>query len=82
MNSWSNIIRGRAIRNGKLFEYKLQTLAVPDADAASSFQYSVHSVSLTVTEKFIPEGYTQQKVASSSSATAAAGLVFVVLLQQ
>jgi hypothetical protein len=40
---------------------------VPDADAQTPFHYSVFHVSLTVTEKFIPEGYTQQKAASISS---------------
>jgi hypothetical protein len=40
---------------------------VPDADAQTPFQYSVFPVSLTVTEKFIPEGYTPQKATSISS---------------
>lgn len=40
---------------------------VPDADAQTPFHYSVFPVSLTDTEKFIPEGYTPQKAASISS---------------
>ena len=40
---------------------------VPDADAQTPFHYSVFPVSLTVTVKFIPEGYTPQKAASISS---------------
>jgi hypothetical protein len=66
MNSWSNVIRGRAIRNGKLLEYKLETLAVQDSIIDSLFNYSIHPVSLTVKESFLPKDYSQQKVASSS----------------
>jgi hypothetical protein len=72
-NTWQNVIRGRAFRNGKMLEYKLNTLAVRNTNSNNDiFDYSVHPVALTVTEKFLPEDYspsqqTQQKVASSIS---------------
>lgn len=58
-----------AIRNGKLFEYKLHTLGIPNGGASyeSPFDYSLHPVSLTVKESFLPEGYTPQKAGSISS---------------
>lgn len=65
-NTWSSTVKGRAIRNGKLLEYNLKTLAVQD-NIDSLFSYSIHPVSLTVTEKFIPEGQTPQNLASSIS---------------
>jgi hypothetical protein len=58
-NTWTNTIRGRALRNGKIFEYKLQTLAVNDTDAANLFNYSVHPVALTVTKRVLPEDYAE-----------------------
>ena len=54
-----------------LHEYTLKTLAVPDSDAQSPFQYSIFPVSLTEVRKPIPKDYyyyyysQQQKVASS-----------------
>jgi len=69
-NTWSSTIRGRAVKGNKLFEYILQTLRIPNGGASnqSPFDYSLHPVSLTVKESFLPtEDYTQQKVASVSS---------------
>ena len=70
-NTWSSSIRGRAMRGNLLHEYTLKTLAVPDSDAQSPFQYSIFPVSLTEVRKPIPKNYyyyyysQQQKVASS-----------------
>jgi hypothetical protein len=67
-NTWSSTIRGRAMRGNLLQEYTLKTLAVPDSDAQSPFQYSIFPVSLTEVRKPIPKDYyysQQQKVASS-----------------
>ena len=69
-NTWSLNIRGRAMRGNLLHEYILKTLAVPDSDAQSPFQYSIFPVSLTEVRKPIPKDYSyyyshQQKVASS-----------------
>ena len=44
-NTLSSSIRGRAMRGNLLHEYTLKTLAVPDSDAQSPFQYSIFSVS-------------------------------------
>jgi hypothetical protein len=68
-NTWSSTIRGRAVKGNKLFEYNLQTLGIPNGGASyeSPFDYSLHPVSLTVKESFLPEGYTPQKVGSVSS---------------
>jgi hypothetical protein len=38
-------------------EYTLKTLAVPDSDAQSPFQYSIFPVSLTEVRKPIPKDY-------------------------
>jgi hypothetical protein len=65
-NTWSNTIKGTAIRGNKIFEYNLKTLAVQD-NIDSLFSYSIHPVALTVKESFLPESYTSQKVASISS---------------
>jgi hypothetical protein len=54
-NTWSSSIRGRAMRENLLHEYTLKTLAVPDSDAQSPFQYSIFSVSLTEVRKPIPK---------------------------
>jgi hypothetical protein len=71
-NTWSLNIRGGAMRGNLLHEYTLKTLAVPDSDAQSPFQYSIFPVSLTEVRKPIPKDYyyyyyysQQQKVASS-----------------
>jgi hypothetical protein len=68
-NTWSSSIRGRAMRRNLLHEYTSRTLAVPDSDAQSPFQYSIFPVSLTEVRKPIPKDYyyysQQQKVASS-----------------
>jgi hypothetical protein len=71
-NTWSLNIRGGAMRGNLLLEYTLKTLAVPDSDAQSPFQYSIFPVSLTEVRKPIPKDYyyyyyysQQQKVASS-----------------
>jgi hypothetical protein len=70
-NTWSLNIRGGAMRGNLLHEYTLKTLAVPDSDAQSPFQYSIFHVSLTEVRKPIPKDYyyyyysQQQKVASS-----------------
>ena len=58
------------MRGNLLHEYTLKTLAVPDSDAQSPFQYSIFPVSLTEVRKLIPKDYyyyysQQQKVASS-----------------
>ena len=59
------------MRGNLLHEYTLKTLAVPDSDAQSPFQYSIFLVSLTEVRKHIPKDYyyyyssQQQKVASS-----------------
>lgn len=55
-NTWSSSIRGRAMRGNLLHEYTLKTLAVPDSDAQSPFQYSIFRVSLTEVRKPIPKG--------------------------
>ncbi len=57
-NTWSNTIRGRAVKGNKLFEYKLQTLAVINGDAKSPFDYAVYPISLTVVEMFLPRTIT------------------------
>lgn len=54
-NTWSSSIRGRAMRGNLLHEYTLKTLAVPDSDAQSPFQYSIFPVSLTEVRKPIPK---------------------------
>lgn len=54
-NTWSSSIRGRAMRENLLHEYTLKTLAVPDSDAQSPFQYSIFRVSLTEVRKPIPK---------------------------
>jgi hypothetical protein len=71
-NTWSLNIRGGAMRGNLLHEYTLKTLAVPDSDAQSPFQYPIFPVSLTEVRKPIPKDYyyyyyysQQQKVASS-----------------
>jgi len=63
--SSNNVLRGRAVKGNKLFEYNLQTLAFIDGDAKSPFDYDVHPISLTVVEKFLPKDYhySAQKVA-------------------
>jgi len=58
------------MRGNLLHEYTLKTLAVPDSDAQSPFQYSIFPVSLTEVRRPIPKDYyyyyfQQQKVASS-----------------
>ena len=58
------------MRGNLLHEYTLKTLAVPDSDAQTPFQYSIFPVSLTEVRKPIPKNYyyyysQQQKVASS-----------------
>ena len=56
------------MRGNLLHEYTLKTLAVPDSDAQSPFQYSIFPVSLTEVRKPILKYYyysQQQKVASS-----------------
>lgn len=67
--SWSNVLCEGAVKSNKLFESKLQTLAVIDGDAKSPFDYSVRPVSLTVVEKFLPKDYhySAQKVAWKQS---------------
>ena len=55
-DSWSSIIRGCAMRGNLLHEYTLKTLAVPDSEAQSPFQYSIFPVSLTEVRKPIPKG--------------------------
>jgi hypothetical protein len=68
-NTWSSSIRGGAMRGNLLHKYTLKTLAVPDSDAQSPFQYSIFLVSLTEVRKHIPKDYyyysQQQRVASS-----------------
>ena len=54
-NTWSSSIRGCAMRGNLLHEYTLKTLAVPDSDAQSPFQYSIFPVSLTEVRKPIPK---------------------------
>jgi hypothetical protein len=45
------------LRGNLLHEYTLKTLAVPDSDAQSPFQYSIFPVSLTEVRKPIPKDY-------------------------
>jgi hypothetical protein len=69
--TWNNTIRGQAVKGKKLYEYELKTLAAQNdivtSPADSFFNYSVHPISLKVTEKFLSEDYSAQKVASSVS---------------
>jgi hypothetical protein len=49
-------------KGGKLFEYTLRTMAVPDLDASEDvFKYAIHHISLTDVERPIPADYTRQQ---------------------
>ena len=72
-NTWSSTIRGNAVKGNKLLEYKLEILAVQDSVMDSLFNYSIHPVSLTVKESFLPKDYSSS--ASSYSAQKAASSV-------
>ena len=55
MNSWNYEYRGKSVKNGYEYQYKLQTVSVDNLHATSSFDYSVFPQSLTVIKKPLKE---------------------------
>jgi hypothetical protein len=55
MNSWDYTYRGKRVRDGYEYEYKLQTVSVDNVGATSPFDYGVMPKSLTVTRRPLKE---------------------------